>query len=70
MEIIDYTWFTSSHSIGIVLVKDPYDGYKVYIGVGVGNNELDDVKHITEWGNRFPLEAAKKLFPMVNFEEN
>ena len=69
MEVIDYIWFTTKQSIGIVLVKDPYEGYKSYIGVGVGNNELDDVKHITEWGNKFPLEAAKKLFPNIDFEK-
>lgn len=68
MEIIDYTWFTASETIGVVLIKDPYDGYKAYIGVAKGNNELDDVKHITEWGNKFPLEAAKKLFTHINFE--
>jgi hypothetical protein len=70
MEIIDYTWFTTSHSIGIVLVKDPYEGYKAYIGIGDGNDELGDAKHIREWGNKFPLEAAKKLFPHINFKKN
>jgi hypothetical protein len=69
MEIIDNIWFTSKKVIGIVLVKDPYEGYKSYIGVGDGYNELDDIKHITEWGNKFPLEAAKKLFPHIKFEK-
>jgi len=68
MEIIDYTWFTASQTIGVVLVKDPYDGYKAYIGFAKGVNELDDVKHIIEWGNKFPLEAAQKLFTHINFE--
>ena len=68
MEIIDYIWFTTSKTVGIVLVKDPYDGYKAYIGVGEGHNELDDVTYITKWGNKFPLEAAKKLFTHIKFE--
>jgi hypothetical protein len=67
MEIIDYTWFTTSQTVGIVLVKDPYDGYKAYIGVAKGGNELDDVIHITKWGSSFPIEAAKKLFTHINF---
>ena len=70
MEIIDYTWFTASQTVGVVLVKDPYDGYKAYIGVAKGGNELDDVTHITKWGNSFPIEAAKKLFTHINFEKN
>lgn len=69
MEKIDYTWFTASQTIGVVLVKDPYDGYKAYIGVAEGVNELDDVKHITECGNKFPLESAKSLFTHINFED-
>ncbi len=68
MEIIDYIWFTSTETVGVVLGKDPYDGYKAYIGVAKGVNELDDVKRIIEWGNKFPLEAAQKLFTHKNFE--
>jgi hypothetical protein len=29
--------------------------------VAKGDNELDDVTHITKWGSSFPIEAAKKI---------
>jgi hypothetical protein len=70
MGIIDYKWFTGRDSIGVVLIYDEYDGYKAYIGLcQTGNSEMEDVMYIPQYGSKFPIEAAKKLFTHINFEE-
>jgi len=70
MGIVDYRWFTGRDSIGIVLIYDEYDGYKSYIGnCQEGNDEMEDVMYISQYGSKFPIEAAKKLFTHINFEE-
>ena len=51
------------NGFGIVLVNDEYDGIKAYAkAVNTGNEELD-IKDIMDYGNTFPLESAKVLFP-------
>ena len=60
MNIIDAYWFDN---IGVVMVEDPYDGIKYYIGSGNGFTEEADRYHIAKWGLSFPKDAGDALFP-------
>lgn len=63
MKLLDYVWFTfKAQAVGIVLVETD-EGKKSYIGVGDGLHEESDLDMIQNWGARFPIEAAEKLFP-------
>ena len=55
-------WFCAGHgNVGIVQVYH-YDEIKYYIGACSGANEEADIKHIAEWGSKFPTSAGDKLF--------
>ena len=58
------TWFTAPKGcIGIVVTKDKYKGEVAYIGqCQEGNTEKEDIQYIINYGAKFPIEAAKKLF--------
>ena len=64
-EIIkDVVWFCGSSNVGIVKVKDPYDGYKYYIGSppNSGYDEDEDAQWIADWGSSFPVASGSILF--------
>lgn len=66
--VLDRMWFNGRGLVGIVLIRTDVGTLKAYIGTGQsGNDEMEDINHIKNWGTRFPKEAAKKLFPQ--FEE-
>ena len=49
-EIIkDVMWFCGSSNVGIVKVKDPYDGYKYYIVARL--KESDELYWTLKWKN-------------------
>lgn len=65
---MDVIWFTTmdGHLIGIVIkhLENPSDLTNVnraYIGIGKGEDEQDDIKHIQETGAKFPLSEALRL---------
>ena len=59
-KFIDVFW---SGGAGIVLTQDTCTNkYEAYMKSVDGFNELEDIKDIMRWGNKFPLEAAEKLF--------
>jgi hypothetical protein len=62
MEILDCMWFSGRTSVGIVKVKDEYEGVKYYIGSAMGIKEKDDMQHIADWGATFPKSAGDVLF--------
>lgn len=62
MKILDYKWFNGRTLVGIVCVKDDYDGIKYYIGAPKGVNEQDDVAFIADWGSTFPKNVGDVLF--------
>ena len=62
MEVLDVKWFCGLTNVGIVMVNDPYDGIKYYIGAVSGSNEETDKKFITDWGSTFPQDAGDALF--------
>ena len=61
--IIDVWW---ANEIGIVITQDTYTReYKSYISnvpITLNPDEIKDALHIARWGNKFPLDAAEKLF--------
>lgn len=60
--IVDKMWFTGQECVGIVKVRDPYDGVIYYIGVGQGYDEDSDAEHIASWGAKLPQSAGIALF--------
>lgn len=68
-------WFTGNECIGIVQIvqehqKDEYRqtgdaDFKYYIGVGQGQNENDDARHIADYGVPFDKYAGDALFGVM-----
>lgn len=73
--IIKSIWFTGNQCIGIVQIvqehqRDEYRqtgeaDFKYYIGVGQGQNEHDDARHIADHGVPFDREAGNVLFNVI-----
>ena len=62
-EFVDVKWYCAGHgNVGIVKVKDPYDGVKYYIGQVEGLDEQADIDKIMNWGSSFPKDAGAVLF--------
>lgn len=62
-EFVDVKWYCSGHgNVGIVKVKDYYDGIKYYIGQVSGDHEQMDIQHVMSWGSTFPKDAGAVLF--------
>ena len=59
MKFLGVRWF---NDIGIVRVEDEYDGIQYFIKYARGNDEQEDIKHIMDWGSRFPKDAGDVLF--------
>ena len=65
IKFIAVHWFEGG---GIVLVYDEITHeYKSYIRAYKGLDADGDIRYIAEWGNTFPLDAAKALFPYIQF---
>jgi hypothetical protein len=68
-------WFAGNECIGIVQIvqeheRDEYRqtgqaNFKYYIGVGQGQNEHDDARHIADYGVPFDKSAGDVLFKVV-----
>lgn len=56
-------WFTTTKGlIGIVVIRDEITKEnKAYIGIGNGENEIQDMETISQWGAKFPLSEALRL---------
>lgn len=55
-------WFTHLNStIGIIIVENAMKELRSYIGLAISQNEFIDMKMISEYGGKFPLEAAQLL---------
>jgi hypothetical protein len=59
MKYLGVRWF---NDIGIVRVEDEYDGIQYFIKYARGEDEQEDIKHIMDWGYRFPIDAGDVLF--------
>lgn len=68
MVIIDVRWF---NKVGIVLLFDKITKeMKSYISnIDGSQDEYSDIRSIAMFGDKFPLDAAKKLFPFHNFDK-
>jgi len=62
MEIIKVSWITGRNTIGIVLAKNEIGELHVYIGVGTGNDEDEDIQSILDWGTKLKPEVFKSIF--------
>jgi hypothetical protein len=65
--ILDVMWFCGRSNVGIVRVKDEWDGIKYYIGSPpfmeyAPHNEDADKIWIAEWGSTFPRDVGDVLF--------
>ena len=67
---IEAYWFSQG---GIVLAFDTLTKeHKCYIegGNNIGDSLEKDIKHIANYGNTFPLESARGIFPSCDLEED
>ena len=60
--ILDVMWFCGRSNVGIVRVKDEWEGIKYYIGSPRGEDEEADTQFIADWGSTFPKHAGDSLF--------
>lgn len=72
--ILDATWFNATAITGVVVCEDiRTKEIKCYID-GVNsqneNTEIKDAQKVIMHGAHFPIEAAKILFPNLDFEES
>jgi hypothetical protein len=59
---VGHVWFNGRSQIGIVLCFDEITQKpKAYINTFVGMDEEDDVKHIQEYGMKFPVLEATTI---------
>ena len=63
INIIDMRWFKGKGTVGVILVKGKYTGYRAYLGVGLDINEDYDAHFIVQWGNKLPRSLAMAYFP-------
>ena len=62
-ELLEVMWFNNSKGlVGVVAVRDPYEGVKFYISPADGFNEAVDSNLIMNLGARFPDAAGHTLF--------
>ncbi len=61
--IVDTKWFSGKGSVGVVLIKSQYSGYKAFIGVGLDVNPDYDAEFICVWGTKLPRHIAAAYFP-------
>jgi hypothetical protein len=73
--IVASTWFAGDQCIGIVQIVQDHQveeyrqtgvaDFKYYIGVGQGQNEKADARHIADYGVPFDREAGNVLFGVI-----
>lgn len=61
--IVATRWFTGKGSVGVILIKTEYAGYKAYIGAALDVNEDYDAAFIVAWGTKLPRSIAAAYFP-------
>lgn len=61
--IVECRWFTGKGSVGVILIKTEYSGYKAYIGAALDVNEEYDAAFIVAWGTKLPRSIAAAYFP-------
>lgn len=60
IEIIDHIWYNGI--LGIIKGKDLITNeIKFYIGIGTGNSQIEDIKHIVFFGTKYTPESFKSL---------
>jgi hypothetical protein len=62
MEIIKVSWVTGRNTIGIILAKNDIGELHVYMGVGSGNDEKEDIQTILDWGTKLKPEVFNSIF--------
>lgn len=56
-------WFSNNiATVGILLYTDKSGNLRAGISAVKGNDEAEDIQYIKDYGAKFPLLAAKKLF--------
>jgi len=78
MKILGVRWFSGRDCVGIVQYIEDSEvsryrqtgdaDYKYYIGVGLGQDEKQDMQHIADWGSTFDKAAGDVLFKVYKGE--
>lgn len=53
------------HVCGVVLIRDPIEGEKAYIGLKMASEEKADLLWIKAHGNKFSTKIAKEIIYRV-----
>lgn len=61
MKLLGIVWFSGRHAIGVALAINAEGVLKAFIETVSGNDEPSDIKHILEWGSKFPVREAVAL---------
>ncbi len=62
IEIVAWKWYSGRDTVGIVLAKVPYKGYRAYIGVSQDTTEELDACYIADWGAQLEGEIMRSIF--------
>jgi len=66
IKFVDASWASGGNSTkiaGVVLLYDTLENaYKCYWGAANGDNEWEDIVHISEWGTSAPLNRTNMWF--------
>lgn len=67
MTILDVQWFSGRALIGIVQVKDDWEGIKYYLTTVPNPSTPEaDAQFIADYGSTFPWAAGNVLFGVSN----
>ena len=70
IKVLDVKWFTGGNScVGIAMVEIETGERKAYISSVSGDSINGDILRVCQWGAKFPMEAAYKLFPDIKRKE-
>ena len=65
-QILDVSWFTGIHSVGMVTIKNEVGEVKTYIGKVDGRNEKADTQEIMDYGSRVTPEILEGILRYHN----
>ena len=63
--IVSKQWFVGKGTVGVILVKTNYSGYKAYIGTALDVNEDYDAEFIVQWGKKLSRNIAAAYWPKL-----
>lgn len=63
LNVIEAKWSKGKGTIGIILIKTQYSGFRAYMGVGLDVNVDYDTEFIVTYGEKLSRHIAAAYFP-------